>query len=82
MQPLPKPKTSKRLSHPPASGALRSSASLPRLSEAGLAALPRHASGPNEHCPLVGRIIRDPPIERLKPKSLYRPMRTIGPTRT
>jgi len=29
---------------------------------------------------LVGRIIRDPPIESLKPKSLYRPMQTIGPT--
>jgi len=30
---------------------------------------------------LVGRIIRDAPIQRLKPKSPYRPMQTIGPTK-
>jgi len=29
---------------------------------------------------LVGRIIRDAPIQRLKPKSPYRPMGTISPT--
>ena len=29
----------------------------------------------------VGRIIPDPPIQRLKPQSLYRPMETIGPTK-
>ena len=30
--------------------------------------------------PLVGRIIRDAPIEPLRPKSLFQPIETIGPT--